>query len=101
MPHARITKHGLFQFVMALTAGEVSVALEELGTAFVSLALCCHKKPAHWLGIVCAAHVGMACTRLGKKYAETAWCTNKYQLAAYVSCCGRLVSVCDSISSNC
>ena len=36
---------------MALTAGEMSVALEELGTTFVSLALCCHKQPAHWLGI--------------------------------------------------
>ncbi len=51
MQHARITKHGLLQFIMALTAGEMSVALEELGTTFVFLALCCHKKPAHWLGI--------------------------------------------------
>ncbi len=50
---------------MALTAGEMSVALEELGTTFVSVALCCHKKPAHWLGIF-AYHVGMACTSLGR-----------------------------------
>ena len=52
MQHARITKHGLFQFVMALTAGKMSVALEDLGTTLVSLALkvCCHRKPAHWLG---------------------------------------------------
>ena len=100
MPHARVTKHGLFQFVMSLTAGEMSVALEELGTAFVSLALCCHKKPAHWLGIFVQLMLAWYALGWGKN-AETAWCTNKHQLAAYVSCCGRLVSVCDSISSNC
>ncbi len=44
---------------MALTAGEMSVALENLGTTSESVALCCLKKPAHWATFCSSCWHGM------------------------------------------
>ena len=65
MLHARITKHGLFQFVMALTAGEMSDALEDLGTNFFVSCSLLSQEACTLTGQFFAAHVSMACTRLG------------------------------------
>ena len=84
-----------------MTAGQMSLALGELGTTVVSLALCCHKKPARWLGNLLQLMLAWHALYPGKRYAEGASCANKHQLAAYPSRCALLVAVCHSISSNC